>query len=137
MKQRVLFVCTGNSCRSQMAEGWLRQMAGERFEVFSAGTHPAAAVHPLAVEAMREIGVDISGQRPKDVEQFVEQDFDLVVTLCDHARQSCPMFPGGKRREHWGFEDPAAATGTEEERMAVHRRVRDGIRERLEGWLRR
>jgi arsenate reductase len=130
MKKRVLFLCTGNSCRSQMAEGWLRHLAGNRFNVASAGTHPAG-LNLGAVEAMREIGVDISRQESKRVERFFGQQFDYVITVCDRAKEACPTFPGARSLLHWSFDDPAAAQGTEEERRAVFRRVRDEIAQRI------
>jgi arsenate reductase len=130
MKKRVLFLCTGNSCRSQMAEGWLRYLAGNRFNVASAGTH-SAGLNPGAVEAMREIGVDISRQESKRVERFFGQQFDYVITVCDRAKEACPTFPGARSLLHWSFDDPAAAQGTEEERRAVFRRVRDEIAQRI------
>lgn len=129
-KPRVLFLCTGNSCRSQMAEGWLRHLAGDRFAVFSAGTHPAG-VNPDAVRVMNEAGVDISGQQSKSVGSFLGQHFAYVITVCDRANESCPIFPGMARRLHWPFEDPAHARGSEEQRLAVFRRVRDQIAARL------
>ena len=107
-RQRVLFVCTGNSARSQMAEGLLRHEAGDRFEVFSAGTHPTQ-VRPEAIVVMREIGIDISPHRSKSVDEFAGQAFDYVITVCDNANETCPVFPGRARRLHWPFEDPAAA----------------------------
>jgi len=128
--QRVLFVCTGNSARSQMAEGLLRHEAGSRFDVFSAGTHPTQ-VRPEAVAVMHEIGVDISRHRSKSIDEFAGQEFDYVITVCDHANETCPVFPGHARRLHWSFEDPAAAPGSEEQRKAVFRRVRDEIRARI------
>ncbi len=128
---RVLVLCTGNSARSQMAEGWLRHLGGSAFEVASAGTHPAERVNPLAVQAMAEAGVDISGQQPKHLEQFLREPWDYVITVCDRANEECPLFPGGKRRLHWSFEDPAAAAGSQEERLRVFRRVRDEIRGRF------
>ena len=131
MKERVLFICTHNSARSQMAEGLLRHLAGDRFEVESAGTE-ATHVRPLALEAMREIGIDISGQRSKTIDSLGDRRFDLVVTVCDSAREACPVFPGSTRRLHWSFDDPSAATGSERERLAVFRRVRDEIREKIE-----
>ena len=131
---RVLILCTGNSARSQMAEGLLRREGGDRFEVFSAGTHPSR-VRPEAVEAMREIGIDISGHRSKSVDEFVGREFDYVITVCDNARESCPVFPGRTKRIHWGFEDPAAAEGDEEARLEVFRRVRDQIRGRLKVFI--
>ena len=130
MKKRVLFLCTHNSSRSQMAEGLLRTIAGDRFDVFSAGTE-STEVQPLAIEAMRERGIDISGQSSKTLDAFAGQRFDYVITVCDQANESCPVFPGATERMHWNFDDPRAATCTAEERLAVFRRVRDEIRERL------
>ena len=129
--KRVLVLCTGNSARSQMAEGFLRSFdAG--LEVYSAGTQPAERVHPAAVQAMAEVGIDIGAARPKSVEQFLGQRFDSVITVCDHANQNCPVFSGEvRRRVHIGFDDPAAVRGTDEEVLAAFRRVRDEIEERL------
>ena len=127
MKQRVLFLCIHNSARSQMAEGALRSLAGDRYEVFSAGIE-AGTVRPEAVAVMREIGIDISGQRSKKVDELAGRPFDLVITTCDEAREACPMFPGAKRTLHWSFPDPAAAVGSESDRLAAFRRVRDGLR---------
>lgn len=135
MKQRVLFLCTGNSARSQMAEGLLRHWAGDRFEVFSAGTRPAG-LNPNAVNAMAEMGIDIAGRRSKSVEEFADQQFDYVITVCDSAKESCPIFPGAAQRIHYSLQDPAAAQGSAEEQMAVFRRVRDQIGERLREFLR-
>ncbi|ACD91054.1 protein tyrosine phosphatase [Chlorobium limicola DSM 245] len=127
MKQSVLILCTGNSCRSQMAEGFLRSFDPE-LEVFSAGTKPAEAVHPLAVAVMREEWIDIGGYRPKSVDAFTSRPFDWVVTVCDGAKESCPVFTGEvKHRVHIGFDDPAEAEGSREEQLAVFRRVRDEI----------
>ncbi len=123
-KQRVLILCTGNSARSQMAEGLLRSMAGDRFEVFSAGTRPVG-LNPQAVAAMAEMGIDISGHRSKPVEEFAGQQFDFVITVCDNARESCPIFPGGGRRLHHGFPDPAAAPA--ETQPKAFRTVRDQL----------
>ena len=124
---RILILCTGNSCRSQMAEGFLKAW-DPTLTVYSAGTLPADEVHPLAIRVMREVGIDISSGYPKDVEQFTDQAFDYVITVCDHARETCPVFTGRvKQRLHYGFEDPAEATGTEAEMLAVFRRVRDAI----------
>lgn len=134
-KQRVLILCTGNSARSQMGEGLLRDLAGEEFEVASAGVDPSR-VRPEAIEAMREIGIDISDHRSKSVDEFNGQEFDYVITVCDNAREQCPVFPGRTKRLHWSFEDPAAMQGTEAERMAVFRRVRDEIKSRLKEFLR-
>ncbi len=136
--QRILFLCTHNSSRSQMAEGLLRARGGGRYAVFSAGTHPRG-VHPLAVRAMGELGIDISeaaGYRAKSLEEFIGQPpMDLVVTVCDEAAEECPFFPGARRQEHWGFPDPSQATGTEEERLAVFRQVRDALAARIDAWL--
>jgi arsenate reductase len=129
-KQRVLILCTGNSARSQMAEGLLRHEGGDRFEVFSAGTKPSV-VRPEAIAVMKEIGIDISGHRSKSVDEFIGQPLDLVITVCDHARESCPVFPGTTKRLHWPFEDPAATQGSEEERKAAFRRIRDRIHGRI------
>ena len=131
MRRRVLFICTHNSARSQMAEGLLRQHGGEQFEVFSAGTE-ATAVRPLAIEAMAELGIDIAGQESKTLDRYVNEPFDDVITVCDTAAEACPIFPGAQRTRHWSFEDPSKATGSEEERLAVYRRVRDEIRARIE-----
>lgn len=133
----VLFLCTHNSSRSQMAEGLLRARGGGRYVVYSAGTQPRG-VHPLAIAAMREIGIDISeaaGHRAKGMGEFAGQSIDLVVTVCDDAAEECPFFPGARRQEHWGFPDPSAATGSEEERLAVFRRVRDAIAERIDEFV--
>ena len=130
-KARILFVCTHNSARSQMAEGLLRHLAGDRFEAHSAGTE-ATLVRPLAIRAMGEIGVDISGQESKTLERYLGEPFDFVITVCDEANEACPFFPGATNRLHWSFEDPSRAEGTEEERLAIFRRVRDEIREHIE-----
>ena len=136
--KRVLFLCTHNSSRSQIAEGLLRARGGKRYQVFSAGTHPRT-VHPLAIKAMAELGIDISeqaGHRAKGIEEFEnEPPLDLVVTVCDEAAEECPYFPRARRQEHWGFPDPSAATGTEAERLAVFRRVRDDIAERINDFV--
>lgn len=133
-RQRVLIVCTGNSARSQMAEGLIRDEGGDRWEVFSAGTKPSQ-VRPEAIAVMNEIGIDISGQRSKSVVEFVGQRLDFVITVCDSANQTCPVFPGGVQRLHWPFEDPAAVDGPEEARMAAFRRVRDQIHGRIMAFL--
>jgi arsenate reductase (thioredoxin) len=130
MKKRVLILCTGNSARSQMAEGLLRHDAGDSFEVESAGTRPGH-VKPEAIAVMKELGIDISGHRSKNVEEFEDQSFDYVLTVCDNAKETCPVFPGHSNRIHKGFEDPATAQGSKEERLAVFRRVRDEIRKYL------
>ena len=135
--QRVLFLCTHNSSRSQMAEGFLQARGGGRYAPFSVGTHPRE-VHPLAIRVMSELGIDIgvaAGHRAKGLDEFAGQHFDLVVTVCDEAAEECPFFPGAQRQEHWGFPDPSAATGTEEERLAVFRRVRDAIGARIDQFL--
>lgn len=125
--KRVLILCTGNSARSQMAEGLLRHDAGDRFEVFSAGTRPGH-VRPEAIAVMREIGIDITGHRSKHVDEFAGQEFDYVLTVCDNARESCPVFPARTAMIHYSFDDPAALESTEAERLALFRRVRDEIR---------
>ncbi|CAN5234174.1 arsenate reductase ArsC [soil metagenome] len=130
-RHKVLFLCTHNSARSQMAEGMLRRLAGDRFEVHSAGTE-ATHVRPLAVRAMAEIGVDVSEQESKTLERYLGEPFEYVITVCDAANEACPVFAGAKNRLHWSFEDPAQANGTEEERLEVFRKVRDEIRERIE-----
>jgi arsenate reductase (thioredoxin) len=134
MKPTVLILCTGNSCRSHLAEGILRAAAGELLNVQSAGSKPAGYVHPLAVRVMKEIGIDISGHRSKPLKEFLEQAVETVVTVCGNADQACPRFPGQVNRYHWGFDDPGYATGTEEEKLAVFRRVRDEIRKVFEAY---
>lgn len=131
---RVLFLCTGNSARSQMAEGLLHALGGADFEVYSAGTEPHG-LNPLAVEAMRESGIDISRHESKSLDRFLGRSFDYVITVCDRARDRCPTFPGDNERIHWGFDDPAAATGTREQQLAQFRRVRNEISERLRLWV--
>ena len=131
---RVLFLCTHNSARSQMAEGLLRRLAADRFEVASAGTE-ARGVNPLAVRAMADIGVDLRGHTSKTLDRFLRERWDYVITVCDNANESCPVFPGRVTRLHWSFDDPSAAAGGDEQRLAVFRRVRDEIRARIEAWL--
>lgn len=133
-KPKVLFLCTGNSARSQMAEGYLRYTAGGRFEPLSAGIEPKG-LNPLAIEAMHEIGIDISHQKSKDVVSFLGQYIPYIVTVCDNARERCPIFPRTFKFLHWSFEDPAAAQGSREEKLAVFRRVRDEIAHRIDGEL--
>jgi arsenate reductase len=133
MKKRVLILCTGNSSRSQMAEGLLRNEAGDRFEVASAGTRPGL-VRPEVIVVMREVGIDITGQRSKHIDEFQGQSFDYVLTVCDSVRESCPVFAGQATRIHHGFEDPAHLQGTEKERLALFRRVRDEIRTYLKSF---
>ncbi|PLX39879.1 MAG: arsenate reductase [Deltaproteobacteria bacterium] len=133
--KRVLFLCTGNSCRSQMAHGWLEELDADNYEVFSAGveTH---GVNPRAITVMAEAGVDISGYSSNKVDEYLGMDFDLLVTVCSGAKERCPIFLGKvKERAHWPFEDPAAATGTEDEIMDTFRRVRDDIKARIESFL--
>jgi len=134
-RKRVLILCTGNSARSQMAEGLLRHLAAERFEVASAGVAPGH-VRPEAVEVMRELGIDISSHRSKSVDEFIAQEFGYVITVCDNANEQCPVFPGRTKRIHWSFDDPAAAQGDESARLGFFRRVRDEISERLEEFIR-
>lgn len=124
----ILVLCTGNSCRSHLAEGILRVALQDKFRVASAGSKPAGYVHPLATAVMAEIGIDISQHHSKHLDQFLNQDVETVITVCGNADQACPMFPGQLNRHHWGFDDPAHATGTDEEKLAVFRRVRDEIR---------
>ncbi|MBC7932451.1 MAG: arsenate reductase ArsC [Rubrivivax sp.] len=133
-KKRVLILCTGNSARSQMAEGLLRELGGVRFRVESAGTRPTG-VRPEAIEAMREVGIDIRRQGSKSVDEFAAQEFDYVITVCDNARENCPVFPGKTGRVHWSFDDPAAVEGEWEARLAAFRRVRDEIGARLREWV--
>lgn len=138
----ILILCTGNSCRSHLAEGILRAALDARFRVASAGSNPAGFVHPLAIRVMDEIGIDISDHRSKHLNVFLTDNISTVITVCGNADQACPIFPGQRNRYHWGFEDPAHATGTEEEQLVVFRRVRDEIRRvfeayaagRLDGW---
>jgi len=129
-KKKLLVLCTGNSARSQMAEGLLRHEGGDRFEVYSAGTKPSR-VRDEAIAVMAEIGIDISGQRSKSVDEFVGQDLDFVITVCNHAQQICPVFPGTVKRLHWPFDDPAAVQGSDEVRLAAFREVRDQIHGRI------
>ena len=124
----ILILCTGNSCRSHLAEGLLRTALNERFTVASAGSNPSGYVHPLAIRAMEEIGLDISDHQSKHLDEFLEEEVETVITVCGNADQVCPLFPGQINSHHWGFDDPAHATGTEEEQMAVFRRVRDEIK---------
>jgi arsenate reductase (thioredoxin) len=130
-KRRVLFLCTHNSARSQMAEGLLRHLAGNRFEATSAGTE-ATSVRPLAIRAMEEIGIDISGQESKTLDQYLSEPFDHVITVCDDANEACPFFPGATARLHWSLQDPSQARGSEEERLAAFRSVRNELRSRIE-----
>lgn len=135
MKKRVLVLCTGNSCRSQMAQGWFERLGDGDWQAESAGSNPAGYVHPLAVRAMKEVGIDLSAHTSKHVDQFAAEPFDLVVTVCDSARDVCPAFAGATETLHWPFADPAHATGSEEEKMQMFRDVRDQIRDRIASWL--
>lgn len=133
-KTRVLVLCTGNSARSQMGEGLLRAQGGGELEVLSAGTNPTR-VRQEAIAVMRDIGIDISGHRSKSVDEFAGQPFDYVITVCDNARETCPIFPAATQRLHWSLEDPAAVEGSEEERLAAFRRIRDELRNRIQSFL--
>lgn len=133
-KRRVLILCTGNSARSQMAEGILRHIAGEKFEIESAGVAPSS-VRLEAIEVMHEIGIDISSHRSKSVDDFADRHFDYIITVCDNAKESCPVFPGDARRIHWSFDDPAAVEGSEDERRFAFRTVRDQISKQLERFV--
>ncbi len=130
----VLILCAGNSARSQMAEGLLRSLSHGAVEVHSAGTRPSR-LNPLAIEVMKEVGIDISGHRSKSVEEFAGQRFDVVITVCDHAQAGCPVYPGAPERLHWSYEDPAAVEGSREEQLRAFRMVRDDLRERLQSLL--
>ena len=134
MKKRVLILCTGNSCRSQMAEGALRHYQGDKFEVFSAGTKPSV-VNPLAIKVMKEIGIDISKHQSKNLSKFDGQSFDYVITLCGDANETCPLYIGGTKKTHIGFDDPAKVAGTHNESLCEFRRVRDEIKEKLTNFL--
>jgi arsenate reductase len=134
MKPLILILCTGNSCRSHLAEGILQKALGSDYTVRSAGSKPAGYVHPLAIQVMQEIGVDISSHHSKHLNEFLNQDVETVITVCGNADQACPMFPGQRNRYHWGFDDPAHAAGTEEEKLTVFRRVRDEIKKVFEAY---
>jgi len=131
---KIIFLCTGNSCRSQMAEGFMRSMAGDKFEVFSAGVEPAQ-VNPYAIKVMAEAGIDISAYRSKSVKEFLNQEFDYVITVCNHARQVCPVFPGQHQNIHWDIEDPAGFQGNEQEKLNFFRKIRDEIKEKCLNFL--
>jgi arsenate reductase len=133
-KPTILILCTGNSCRSHLAEGILQKALGEGYVVQSAGSQPAGYVHPLAIRVMDEVGIDISGHRSKHLEEFLKQPVETVITVCGNADQACPIFPGQVNRYQWGFDDPAHATGTEEEKLAIFRRVRDEIKKIFEAY---
>jgi arsenate reductase len=134
MAPLILILCTGNSCRSHLAEGILQQALGAHFRVASAGSHPAGHVHPLAIEVMQEIGIDISRHRSKHLDEFLHHEVETVITVCGNADQACPMFPGQVNRHHWGFEDPAKADGAKKKQLEVFRRVRDEIRRVFEAY---
>jgi arsenate reductase (thioredoxin) len=134
MKKKVLFLCTGNSCRSQMAEGWLRHLAGDRFDVVSAGTHPVG-LNPYAVMVMQETGVDISSHASERIEPYLHKKFDYVITVCHRAQESCPTFPGASSILHWDFDDPVKAKGTFEQQLGVFRTIRDEIAERIRHFI--
>ena len=130
----ILILCTGNSCRSHLAEGILRAALGDGYTVASAGSRPAGYVHPLAIKTMAEIGIDISSHRSKHLDEFLDPDVETVITVCGNADQACPVFPGQRHRHHWGFDDPAHAPGDEEAQALVFRRVRDEIRRVFEAY---
>jgi len=134
MKERVLILCTANSARSQMAEGLLRDMAGDRFDVYSAGSQPSV-VNPFAIKAMAQKDIDISGHSSDGLTQYLDQKFDYVITVCDNAAETCPVFPGKAERIHWGFPDPAAVEGSDEDILASFAEVRDGLEKTLRDWV--
>jgi arsenate reductase len=132
---KVLFLCTGNSCRSQIAEGWLRQLGGDQFEVYSAGLEPHG-VNPNTVTVMEELGIDMSKHRSKHIDEYIGKiDFDFLITVCGNADERCPYFPGMGTRIHWPFEDPAAFEGSEDEKLDFFRKIRDQIRDKIQSWL--
>lgn len=135
MRNRVLVLCIENTCRSQMAEGFLRHIAGEGVDVYSAGIRKGAEVNPLAVEVMKEIGIDISQQYPKKVQRFLREDFDYVITTCDQAQEACPYFPKKTKFVHWNIDDPAAVMGTKEERLRAYRAAREHISEEVQAFI--
>ena len=132
---RMLILCTGNSCRSQMAEGLFRWLASDRVEAFSAGVEPQGYVHPFSIRVMQEISVDISQARSKSVDEFIDQPFDFVITVCDHAAKTCPSFPNATKRIHWPIDDPFTVVGDEATRLEAYRRARDELRQRIETFL--
>lgn len=134
MKKKVIFICTGNSCRSQMGEGFLRNMAGDKIEVCSAGLKPSR-VNPNAIKVMQEIGIDIAHHTSDDVKKHLGQEFDFIITVCDNAKENCPIFPGMGKRIHWSFKDPADAVGNEEEVLNEFRKIRDQIKSTLEKFV--
>ena len=134
MKQKVIFICTGNSCRSQIGEGLLRHNASDKFDVFSAGLKPST-VNPIAIKVMNELGIDISKHTSDDVNKYIVEEFDYIITVCDNAKESCPVLPGNGKRIHWSFKDPADVVGSEEEVLAEFRKVRDKIKSTLEQFI--
>lgn len=136
-KKRVLILCTGNSCRSQIAEAWWRKLGGDKWDAYSAGSNPTGFVHPMAVDVMREEGIDISSQSSKHVDKFIDQSFDLVVTVCGGARESCPHLPGAKTVEHWPFDDPGAMGGDDTMIRSEFRRVRSELEQAVRRYLQR
>ena len=133
-KKRILFLCTGNSCRSQMAEGFLRHLCGDKFEVYSAGVDPTL-INQLSVKVMNEVGIDISGQRSKYAAEFLNQRFDYIVTVCDNAKQTCPNFPGVHEKIHWNLKDPAQAHGSDDDKIVFFRKIRDEIKQKIENFI--
>jgi arsenate reductase len=132
---RIIVICTGNSCRSQIAEGWFKHLAQDDILVVSAGSDPTGYVHPIAIEVMREVGIDLSENLSKPISQFLTQEFEFVITVCDEAAETCPVFPGPGERIHWSLEDPAKFKGTDDEMLGVFRTTRDLIRQRIEDFL--
>lgn len=132
IKERILVLCTGNSCRSQIVEAWVNHLYGERIEAYSAGHQPSGVVHPMTIRVMEEVGIDMSGARSKHMDEFLTQHFDKVITVCDPAKQACPVFPGKAERIHQTFDDPSELVGSEDEKLAAFRRTRDEIRQWVE-----
>ena len=135
-KTKVIFICTGNSCRSQMAEGLLRDMAGDRFEVFSAGSHPSR-LHPASIIVMAELEIDISNHSADSIDKYLDKDIDIVITVCDNARQVCPVFPGNVKRIHWSIDDPFHGWGAEPDDLIPYRETRETLKDRLESFINR
>ena len=135
-KTKVIFICTGNSCRSQMAEGLLRDMAGDRFEVFSAGSHPSR-LHPASIIVMAELEIDISNHSADSIDKYLDKDIDIVITVCDNARQVCPVFPGNVKRIHWSIDDPFHGWGAELSDLIPYRETRETLKDRLESFINR
>ena len=135
-KTKVIFICTGNSCRSQMAEGLLRYMAGDRFEVFSAGSHPSH-LHPASIIVMAELGIDISNHSADSIDEYLDKDIDIVISVCDNARQVCPVFPGDVQQIHWSIDDPFHGWGAEPSDLIPYRETRETLKDRLESFINR